>query len=347
MFQKHFLIGAVFIVFLIVIGLFEEKPEVGSSSLQKGSYQGSAMGTSFSVVYFYDEQLSNQIIKGEIDQAIQLVDNQMSTYKPDSALSIFNKKPANSCYQFPVESYFVISMAQDISRLTNGAFDITVGPLVNLWGFGAEYSDQEEPTELQIEELKSKRVGYESLTLKENNTICKTKNVYLDLSAIAKGYAVDLVAESLDKLSIGSYLVEIGGELKAKGLKPSRDYWRVAVEEPSSELARSVHKVVELKNMGIATSGDYRNYFERDGQRFSHTINPNTGKPITHNLASISVLHDSVAYADAMATALNVLGPEQAMLLARSEKLSVYMLVKADQGFKAQSTKSFQLFILD
>lgn len=305
------------------------------------------MGTSYSVVYINNGEHDDKVVQTRIDQAINLVNDQMSTYKSDSNLSIFNQKPAGTCYKFPQDTYRVLEMAIGISQVTDGAFDPTIGPLVNLWGFGPDYHESKRPTQQQIEELKSTKVGYQYLTLKEDNVACKEKDIYVDLSAIAKGYAVDLVAEYLDKLGIHAYLVEIGGELKAKGVKPSKEFWHIAIENPETEIGRSVHKVLELQNTGIATSGDYRNYFEVDGKRFSHTINPKTGMPIEHNLASISVLHDSVAYADAMATAMNVMGPEKAMQLARKQTLAVYLLVKSDQGFEAKSTEAFRQYIIE
>jgi len=343
--QKRFLFGFVFIAALLAVALFNKsKTSYESNEIttpQKSVHQGQAMGTSFSVVYFTEGVHSEKVIHEKINQAIALVNNQMSTYKNDSNLSIFNQKPEGSCYRFPVDTYRVIEMAQSISALTDGAFDVTVGPLVNLWGFGPQYKPEIEPSDEQIQNLKSTKVGYQNLELKDDNIVCKSKDIYVDLSAIAKGYAVDLVAEALDQLSISSYLVEIGGELKAKGLKLNQEVWRIAVENPNSEQQRSVHKVLELNNTGIATSGDYRNYYEIDGKRVSHTINPETGKPIEHNLASISVLHDSVAYADALATAFNVMGPDKALALADKEQLAVYMLLKNDQGFEVKSTPAF------
>lgn len=339
--QKYSFAGLIILSAIIAFALtFNDQPH-STSLAEKITHQGRAMGTTYSVVYFNASEHEADVINQVIDQAIVLVNDQMSTYKSDSNLSVFNQKPAGSCYQFPKETYHVLSMAQEIANITGGAFDVTVGPLVNLWGFGPDYNDEQKPTQAQIEKLKSDRVGYQFLKLEGDNRVCKDKDIYVDLSAIAKGYAVDLVAERLDELSISSYLIEIGGELKAKGLKLNGEQWRVAVEEPDATEARSVHKIVALNDLGIATSGDYRNYYEVEGKRYSHTINPATGNPIEHNLASISVLHDSVAYADAMATALNVVGPEKAYEIAEKNHLAVYMLVKEGQSFKALSTQKF------
>ncbi|GLQ30307.1 FAD:protein FMN transferase [Litoribrevibacter albus] len=345
--QKHFLIGFIFIVAILSFGIFQKNHEVQQTGPAKSSYQGQAMGTTYSVVYVTDGQVEEGVIHARIDQAINLVNDQMSTYKTDSNLSIFNQKPAGACYKFPPDTYKVLEMAMEISETTNGAFDVTIGPLVNLWGFGPDYSDHTKPSDESIQELKSTKVGFHNVILKGDNLACKEKDVYVDLSAIAKGYAVDLVAENLDKLGITSYLVEIGGELKAKGIKPNKELWHIAIENPQAEMGRSVHKVLELKDSGIATSGDYRNYYEVDGKRFSHTIDPKSGYPIEHNLASISVLHDSVAYADAMATAMNVMGPDKAMALAEKLQLPVYLLVKEPHGFEVKATDSFIQYIIE
>jgi thiamine biosynthesis lipoprotein len=345
--QKHFLLGFLVVVAILSLAIFDKGNTPRSLGPEKSTYQGQAMGTTYSVVYISTNEVEKKIIEARIDQAINLVNDQMSTYKADSNLSIFNQKPAGACYQFPEDTYKVLQMAQEISVITDGAFDVTIGPLVNLWGFGPDYTDQTKPSDEQIADLKSTKVGYQFLLLKGNNTACKEKDIYVDLSAIAKGYAVDLVAEYLDKLGIDSYLVEIGGELKAKGMKPNKELWRIAIENPEPELGRSVHKVLALENTGIATSGDYRNYYEIDGKRFSHTIDPTTGKPIEHNLASISVLHNSVAYADAMATAMNVMGPEKAMTLAKEKEFAIYMLVKEGAGFQVKSTEAFIQYIIE
>ncbi|MFC3151336.1 FAD:protein FMN transferase [Litoribrevibacter euphylliae] len=345
--QKQILIGFLLLVAILSIGIFNKNSSSTDKAQVKSSYQGRAMGTTYSVVYVLNGKVEEKVVQTRIDQAINLVNDQMSTYKADSNLSIFNQKPAGACYKFPQDTYRVLEMAVEISNVTEGAFDPTVGPLVNLWGFGPDYHESKRPSDEQIRELKSTKVGYQYLTLKEDNVACKEKDIYVDLSAIAKGYAVDLVAEYLDKLGIESYLVEIGGELKAKGIKPNNEYWYIAIENPETELGRSVHKILELQNTGIATSGDYRNYFEVDGKRFSHTIDPQTGMPIKHNLASISVLNPSVAYADAMATAMNVMGPEKALLLAEKQSLAVYLLVKSDKGFEVKSTDAFLQYIIE
>ncbi|GAA3918249.1 FAD:protein FMN transferase [Litoribacillus peritrichatus] len=343
---------------VLLVGILSEeraeKEQIGSQEVslnhdlpEKVTYSGPTMGTSFSVVYINTSGKEDAVVNAQVLASIELVNTQMSTYKQDSNLSEFNRLPENSCYQFPEDTYKVISMAQEISKTTDGAFDVTIGPLVNMWGFGPNYKPEVIPDDREIAKIKSTKVGYQSLELKGNNTVCKEKPVYVDLSAIAKGYAVDLAAKTLDNMGIDSYLVEIGGELKARGVKPNNQLWRVAVEEPSGGLGHSVHKVVELKDAAIATSGDYRNYYEVDGQRYSHTIDPVTGKPIKHSLASISVLHSSVAYADAIATGLNVMGPEKALALAKSEGLAIYMIVKKEQDFSVESTEQFNQYLLD
>ncbi len=341
--QKKIVSIFIFCSLILAAAIFQKKVDAPV----KTTYSGSTMGTTFSVVYVNTSSHEDAYVNNLINQSIELVNDQMSTYKSESNLSEFNRLPVNSCYEFPDDTYQVLEMAQEISEITEGSFDVTIGPLVNLWGFGPTYKPEVVPSDEEINEIRSTKVGYQSLVLKGDNTACKLKPIYVDLSAIAKGYAVDLAANALDSLSIHDYLVEIGGELKAKGIKPNKDHWKVAVEDPDNELGHSVHKVLELKDLGIATSGDYRNYYEVDGKRYSHTVDPSTGKPIEHSLASISVLHKSVAYADAIATGFGVMGAERAQALAKKEGLAIYMIVKNSETFSIISTKEFNQYLLD
>jgi thiamine biosynthesis lipoprotein len=239
-------------------------------------------------------------------------------------------------------------MAQQVNTQSNKAFDITVGPLVNIWGFGPDKANNKMPEQAKIQAL-MKEVGSDALSLRQYNEAFQMRLMsvrYLDLSAIAKGYGVDVLGNLLQGEGIENYLVEVGGEIVAHGVKPENKSWRIAIEAPNDD-GRSVQIIIPLSNMGIATSGDYRNFFEQEGQRFSHTIDGRTGYPVEHNLASVSVLHESVALADAWATALAVLGAEKGLRIAEKYNLAAYFIVRSDSGYEQSSSRQFEQLRLD
>jgi thiamine biosynthesis lipoprotein len=212
---------------------------------------------------------------------------------------------------------------------------------VDLWGFGPVTTDNVVPSDEQINTALTE-IGYQHVRLADDR-LSKTQPLRLDLSAVAKGYAVDQIADMLEMLALPDYLVEVGGEMRLSGSNPKGQPWRIAVEQPS--LIPQVQQVIEVADTSMATSGDYRNYFESDGVRYSHSIDPRTGRPVSHGLASVTVLAATCAEADAWATALTILGEEQGMLLAEQLELAVYMLVKADEGFEALSSSAFAPYL--
>ena len=225
----------------------------------------------------------------------------------------------------------VLEMAQDISERSGGAFDITVGPLVNLYGFGPDPKVESLPTDKQIDALRN-RIGYKKLHLDSTAKTLRKDHpqMYVDLSAIAKGFAVDLIAEHLNTLNIENYMVEIGGEVRTRGQNRDSKPWQIAIEKPNQG-QRAIHRVIGLRNMAMATSGDYRNYYlAEDGSRISHTIDPRTARPVKHNTASVTVLEASSARADALATAMMVLGPDAGLELAERESLAVLFLIRSE-----------------
>lgn len=312
-------------------------------------FSGPIMGTQYHVSVVESEGIrldkaGQQALAEGIKNSLVDVDLKMSTYKQHSELSRFNQMSAGQWFPVSADTAVVVEEALQIAALSGGVFDPTIGPLVNLWGFGPDLRPDQVPSEAELA-LAFERVGYQSVTVKgvesDSPTLKKDKGIYLDLSAIAKGYGVDQVARYLDRQGFHNYLVEVGGELRLKGHKPDGSTWRIAIEKPSTS-GQVVQEVLAVTNVSVATSGGYRNYFEADGQRFSHTINPLTGRPITHKLASVTVLHPSCATADAMATALMVMGPEKGLEFARGQGLAVYMLVKADgEGFDVIQTEQF------
>jgi thiamine biosynthesis lipoprotein len=232
-----------------------------------------------------------------------------------------------------------------VSILTEGAFDVTVGPLVNLWGFGPAPSTMEVPSEDAIRSSLS-GVGYQHIHVQQSPPAIRKDrpDLQIDLSAIAKGYAVDQVAEFLESLNIPHFLVEVGGELRAKGHNAAGFPWKVAIEKPVSH-EKAIHRVLYLGSHAMATSGDYRNFFETNGKRFSHTINPQTGQPVTHQLASVTVVQPSCMEADAFATAFMVLGPDEGYDLAVQEKIPALFVSRAPNGLEEKMTPELEQFL--
>jgi len=308
---------------------------------------GGIFGTSYhiSVVLPEDETRLRSLASG-ITGALERVDASMSTWKPDSELSLLNRRP--DPYQWtPLSAplFEVIQRAQEISGLTDGAFDITIGPVVNLWSFGPEGRHKTVPDEAELAQQLA-ATGWKKLELKADTRELRSPTPqYIDLSAIAKGYGVDVVARYLDSKGVDAYLVEIGGEVRTRGRKPDGEVWRLAVEAPA-EGVRKVSRIVALSDMAMATSGDYRNYYESNGQRFSHTIDPATGRPIDHNLASVTVLADDCMTADALATAFSVMGYERAASLATRENIPAYFVVRGDTGFETHQTPAFSSYVV-
>jgi thiamine biosynthesis lipoprotein len=316
-----------------------------SAKKQLVGFDGSTMGTSYSLRWVAKDDRQIAEIQQAVEERLALINQQMSTYIPESEVSRFN---ALSSGEMPISTELasLVQRSQAISEQTGGAFDITVGPLVDLWGFGPEGRVVSTPSGDKIASLRT-RVGYQKLGVSQNPPLLtKATNLQVDLSAIAKGYAVDQLASLLAGKGINNYLVEIGGEIKLSGNKPNGESWRIAIEAPLTA-ERAAQHVLPISNIAMATSGDYRNYFEEDGVRYSHTINPLTGAPIRHALVSVTVLHPSCADADALATALMVMGDEKGVEFAKHHDLAAYFLIKAQEGgeFESFATAKFDALI--
>ncbi len=306
-------------------------------------YTGPVMGTSYTVkVSRLPEGVDGPQLQKKISTLLEQINGQMSTYLSDSELSRFNRNPSTDWQSVSRPLYNVLREAQQISRRSGGAFDITVGPLVNLWGFGPETMQAEPPAEASIAE-RLNLIGYKHLKLREQPLSVKKDfaGLYLDLSALAKGFAVDQVAELLEKQGISDYMVEIGGEIRLHGNNLSGKPWRIAVEKPTPD-KRMIQRVLAISDIAMATSGDYRNFFEFNGVRFSHSIDPRTGRPISHRLASVTILRRTSMEADALATAMMVLGPEQGYRLAENERIAALFIIKDGDGFIEKSTTVYQ-----
>jgi thiamine biosynthesis lipoprotein len=319
----------------------------GGSS-QQYEWQGRTMGTTWQVKVTQTQINESAFteIGSHIDSLLKNVNAQMSTYDPESEISKFNNFGSTEPFTVSKPFYEVLTASLKIYQKSGGAFDITVAPLVNMWGFGPKESGETIPDDGEITDA-LKKIGSDKIVLVGENQIRKTiPDLQLDMSAIAKGYGVNAVAQLLESYNFLNYMVEIGGEVKVAGINASGDPWKIGIDHPehASLPGEQLEGILSLKDVAVATSGDYRNYFIRDGQHFSHTIDPKTGKPVTHNLASVTILASSCMLADGLATAAMVLGPEkglkwieewpgvEAMLIIREDEQK--FTVKYTTGFK-------------
>lgn len=337
---RRMIVPALFVGALF-LAVFLRQPN-GPPARDQWELSGQTMGTVFSVkiVAPSDPDLTEEEVAEAVRGAVDGVDASMSTWRPDSELSRFNDYGTEAFEASPA-LLDVFSEARRVAELTGGAFDITVGPLVEAWGFGPEPTI-EPPDDDEIERLLAdngfRRIGVDT----DGGTLRKDRaGLRCDLSAIAKGFAVDRVADELAQLGFADFMVEIGGEVRTAGRNAAGLTWRIGVERPEAG-ARGIWSAVELRDAGMATSGDYRNYYEINGVRVSHLIDPRTGRPVIHRLASVSVVHPSCMTADALATALMVIGPEDGRTLAEREGLAVLFLIRnAEGGFDEWTSSSW------
>jgi thiamine biosynthesis lipoprotein len=317
--------------------LRERPPEIHELS-------GLTMGTTYTVMIDAGDltPARSATVRDTIEARLETVNRLMSTYDSASELSRFNRYQGLEPFSVSPQTLEVFEIARRVSERSGGAFDVTVGPLVDAWGFGPSERPSTPPDDRELRRLQE-RVGYERIIIDTAaGTLAKTHSgTVADLSAVAKGYGVDQVAEALDALGFTAFMVEVGGEIFARGRKADGSPWRAGIELPGAEV-RSVYRPVDLVDMAAATSGNYRNYYEIDGVRYAHILDPRTGRPARHAGVSVSVLHERAAVADAWATALSVLGPEEGRRLAERQGLAAYFLMRAGEGLEARSTSAFE-----
>lgn len=304
---------------------------------------GNTMGTTFNVTLVAPPaDIDLDLLQTKIHDRLEHVENIASTYRSDSELSRFNADSSTAWIPVTPEFCRMIAAANDISFTTQGAFDITVGPLVNLWGFGPENQKTALPSDEEIAAAKA-NVGYEMVETDCDHSAMRkaSATIYVDLSGWAKGYAVDQIADLLDERQLTNYLVEIGGELRVRGHNAEQQNFAIAIEKPLQNNTMQ-YEVVRLSDVSVATSGDYRNFFEHDGRRYSHSIDPRTGRPVSDELAGVTVISTSTAYADAVATAFLVLGPEEGHALAEKLRIAAYFLIRTENGIEEKSTSHFE-----
>ena len=320
-------------------------PPTGAAAVERHAFRGATMGTTYAVTVVgrgMDEpRLAG--LRAAVQAALDDVDATMSHYRPDSDLSRFNRRPDTTAVPVPRGMLGVVRESISISRMTGGAFDVTVAPLVDAWGFGANGPVSAPPRDAEIEDVR-RDVGYVHLEVDDTASTLRKRRpgVRIDLSAIAKGHGVDRAAEALDEAGITDYLVEVGGEVRARGATERATPWRIGIERPRPAPS-GVHGVVPLRNAALATSGDYRNFYDLAGVRVSHTIDPRTGRPVTHRLRSVSVLADRCVRADGLATALEVLGPDDGYSLALERGWAALFIVEDRDGtLRDRPTPAFE-----
>ena len=303
-------------------------------------FGGPTMGSSYTVQYVPTGQSPDAAkLKAEVDAILASLDEQFSTYRDDSVVSRFNAQPAGACMVLPADMLALWRYGEALSQQSGGAFDLTVEPLMNLWGFGPQSRSEQVPAAADLQRERA-RVGHQHLHL-QGERLCKDVNAQLDFDSIVAGYAVDKVSARLAELGLTDYLVEVTGELKAVGHKPDGTPWRIALEVPSGERERQVERSVALDGFGLSTSGDYRNYFEEGGQRYSHTFDARSGVPVKHALAAVTVADAQALNADGLSTLLMVLGPEEGYTFAERHGLAAFFIVRQGEGFVTRVTPRF------
>lgn len=331
------------IALLLLAALFVSRGVLRERGPEIHEISGLTMGTTYTVMVATELTPAHSAeVRDTIAARLETVNRLMSTYDTASELSRFNRHESLEPFPVSPQTLEVFEIARAVSEASGGAFDVTVGPLVDAWGFGPRGRPSTPPDETELRRLRE-RVGYQRIVIDvAAGTLVKTHpGTVVDLSAVAKGYGVDQVAEALDALGFTAFMVEVGGEIRARGRKADGSPWRAGIELPGAEV-RSVYRAVDLVDMAVATSGDYRNYYEIDGVRYAHILDPRTGRPARHAGASVSVLHQRAAVADAWATALGVLGPEEGWRVAEREGLAAYFLTRVGDGLEARATSAFE-----
>jgi thiamine biosynthesis lipoprotein len=305
---------------------------------------GETMGTTWSVSLVASPDVPLENIRAGIQHELDVVNSQMSTRDPASDLCAFNRAPADSWQVLPAAFFNVLQCALEVARQSGGAYDPTVGHLVDRWGFGPASETRQRPSDQEIVALRESpdwtrlALDVPQLAAYQPGGAC------LDLSAIAKGFAVDQVARRLEALNVESCLVEIGGELRGHGIKPDGTPWWVRLETPA-EIDDGSGMIVALHNLSAATSGDYRRFFQEDGTRYSHTLDPRTGRPIANGVASVTVLHTECILADAYSTAMTVLGAQEGMALASRLQLAARFICRVPGGHEEYLTPTLRAML--
>lgn len=311
---------------------------------------GESMGSTWMVRYVGTEE-SRFEVRAAIRQQLDVVDQQMSTWKKDSELSRFNDAEPETWHTLPPELFKVVEAALKLASDTEGAYDPTVGPLVNLWGFGPAVGRHEPPDPASIKTMRE-RSGWQRVKMDpRSHQAYQSGGIYLDLSSIAPGFALDLIGKHLESQGIHDYLIEVGGELRARGAKPDGTAWRVAIQRPldndNAEGNITSQHVIALHDASLGSSGDYRHFFEDRGRRYAHRIDPRTGYPVDNAIASVTVMSALGIDADPLATALSVLGVEAGLEFASQRGLAVLFIVRTEEDFREIMSPAFEALLTE
>ena len=300
---------------------------------------GATMGSTYSIKWVpTEESPAPEALQEEIESMFARFDSEASNWRTDSDLARFNASPAGTCMTMPESVLEMVQLADHFHADSGGSFDITVAPLLKLWGFhGGEQHQMPHPDQLQQVML---TVGQQHLHINDESQLCKDVALTLDISSVGAGYMVDRVVERLATYGVKNYMVEITGELKAAGKKPGNRPWRIAIEEPRDD-ERVAQMILALDGEGVSTSGDYRNYYEVNGQRFSHTFDARSGHPVMHKLAAVTVLDDSAAEADGLSTLLMIMGEDRGWQYAVEHKIPAFFVIREGEAFISKGTPQF------
>jgi len=300
---------------------------------------GATMGSTYSIKWVPSEQSPEpEVLQEEIEAMFARFDSEASNWRHDSDLARFNAAAANTCMPMPESVLDMVRLSDHLYSDSEGSFDITVAPLLKLWGFhGGEQHQVPDPEHLQ---QVMAEVGQQHLRIDANNQLCKDVALTLDISSVGAGYMVDRVVERLATYDVTNYMVEITGELKAAGHKPGSRPWRIAIEEPRDD-ERVAQMILALDGEGVSTSGDYRNYYEVNGQRFSHTFDARSGHPVMHKLAAVTVLDESAAEADGLSTLLMIMGEDTGWDYAVAHEIPAFFVIRKGEAFVSKGTPQF------
>ena len=303
---------------------------------------GEAQGTTYTITYVSEQNINYE---NEINALLKTIDLSLSTYVPSSVISRINKNDSGVV----IDKYFteVFNKAQEVSEKTGGNFDVTVAPIINAWGFGSGKKAQVDS--VMIDSLLL-FVGYHKVKLEHGKLVKSKRGIMLDFNAIAQGYTVDILSSFLENKKISSYLVELGGEVKAKGRKSNGEDWKIGIDQPNETEAegRPLQAIVRLRNKALATSGNYRRYYIENGRRYTHIIDPHTGYPAKHNLLSATVIADDCMTADAYATAFMVMGlpkTKQFLLENKQPDLEVFLIYDENGSWQTYASETLKDWI--
>lgn len=305
---------------------------------QKINYSGITQGSYFSITY-YDE--GGRTFEDEIDSIFKEVDNSVSLWNENSIIRKVNRNEDVVVNQIFKDNF---EWARKASEFSNGAFDATIGPLVSAWGF--HYKKQLEMTSKMVDSIRQ-LVDYHKIEIIDDKVVKANPNMTLDFNAVAQGYTTDLIGKFLESQGVLNYLVDVGGEILARGTKPNGEQWTIGIEKPAEnyDSERSVQIKINLKDKGIVTSGNYRKYIEKDGVRYSHSIDPKTGYPVEHDLLSATIIADNASWADCLATICMIVGKEKASKLLENQGVEAYFIYVEDGVIKTECTAGFNNYI--